>query len=124
MSLPYESVVAEPDDEKFFECLAKKNIDKTSGSPTNMTAWNKFEGKWKAATRAYTDGSDQRILQLQNQDYDVEFTGLEAIRMCARNQHLKVDALSLARQLLTTANQTCFERHVLRPTKADGSAGR
>lgn len=123
MSLPYESVVAEPDNEKFFECLAKKNVDKMSGSLTNMTAWNNFEGKWKAATRAYTEGSDQRILQLQNQDYDVEFTGLEAIRMCARNQHLKVDALSLARQLLTTANQSCFEEHTGRSIKADSSAG-
>lgn len=114
MSLPYESVVAEPDDEKFFNCLEKKNIDPESGGATlNITAWNNFKAQWGAASTAYKLQNDRRVLHLQNRDFDFEYTGLESIRMCARNQHLKVEAASLAKKLLTLASQAC-NRQMLR----------
>lgn len=110
MSLPYESIVAEPDDESLFACLRKKNADRTAGivsAAQKATVWKSFKRRWEAASKAFKKHEDDRMMQTHTHDFDMEYTGIDGIRMCARNQQLKVDPSALTKRLLEIVSQLC-----------------
>lgn len=110
MSLSHESVVATPDSHGFFSCIVKQNTDKDATTVRNTTALRTLQERWHQAAAAFSQRNDRKVFQTHHQDPESDVPGVDFVRMCARNQALRVDAPAIADKLLTLATRVCESR--------------
>lgn len=99
MSLDYESVIAEPDSKSFFRCIHEQNTS-VNITINDIPAMKTLEKKWRAAVEASLTKKQHRVLETHVKDIDPDISDIKQIRMCARNQNLRVDAEEVAAKLL------------------------
>lgn len=112
MGLPHERIVAEPDDGGFFSCILKQNTDKDAPSVRNVTGLRALESVWHKATRAFEQSHEYDQFVTHHHDHGGDLSGIDGIRMCARNQVLRVDARAIAQKLIRLASIACDARSV------------